>query len=267
MIVDPDFCDHWKTRMLVGCLDGDEVAPVYVLRIWSHCQNRRQWRFDGVSTEALKSLCRFPGTAEKLESALSEAGFVRRDGNVLVVCNWEEHNRTLIAAWKNGGKNRSKQPVGVPTDSPTGIPVGHRLDEIGLDDSSASSPQQKKTTPKQRKPDLLFDAIAEVTASDPAASGSYIGRVRKSLSSANPPYTPDEVRRLPEILRARHFTMPTTLGCVEKYIGWTRIQPSAEEAAKALDEVQRETLARRERDERERAASTPPPPDFGRRKP
>ncbi len=42
MIIDPDFPDHWKTRMLVGALNNDETAPVYLLRLWGHCQNRRQ---------------------------------------------------------------------------------------------------------------------------------------------------------------------------------------------------------------------------------
>lgn len=150
MIVDPDFCDHWKTRMLVGTLDGDECAPLYVLRLWAHCQNRRQSTFENLSPEALKALCRFPGNANKLESSLVTSGFVRRDGSVLEVVGWDEYNSSLIAAWNNGTKGgrpakfkRSDNPEethGKPTGIPTGKPLGRnpgvcdkmRLDEIGI---------------------------------------------------------------------------------------------------------------------------------------
>jgi hypothetical protein len=40
MIVDPDFLDHWRTRMLVDALQ-DECAPMYIIRVWAHCQQRR----------------------------------------------------------------------------------------------------------------------------------------------------------------------------------------------------------------------------------
>lgn len=114
MIVDPDFCDHWKTRMLVGLLGGDESAPVLVLRLWAHCQNRRQSHFDNLSANALRALCRFSGDADELEAALAGAGFVVRDGSSLTVCNWDQYNASLIAAWKNGGRgggaNGSRKP-------------------------------------------------------------------------------------------------------------------------------------------------------------
>jgi hypothetical protein len=149
MIVDPDFCDHWKTRMLVGTLDGDECAPLYVLRLWAHCQNRRQSTFENISSEALKALCRFPGNANKLEASLVTSGFVRRDGKVLEVVGWDEYNSSLIAAWNNGTKggrppkfkprNNTEETQTKPTGIPTGKPLGRnpgvcdkmRLDEIG----------------------------------------------------------------------------------------------------------------------------------------
>lgn len=111
MIVDPDFPDHWKTRMLVNLLGGDEASPVYVIRLWAHCQLRRQWTFEGLTPEALKALCRFPGHANKLDSSLSTSGFVRRTGTALEVLNWGDYNASLIAAWNNGSKGgRPKRP-------------------------------------------------------------------------------------------------------------------------------------------------------------
>lgn len=109
VIVEPDFCDHWKTQMLID-LTGDAAAPVYLLRLWAHCQNRRQWQFTDVSPAALKALCRFPGHANKLESSLVASGFIRRDGSTLTVCDWEVYNASLVAAWNNGKKGgRPKQ--------------------------------------------------------------------------------------------------------------------------------------------------------------
>ena len=133
MIVDPDFCDHWKTRMLVGLLNGDEAAPVYVIRVWAHCQNRRQFVFDNLPSEALKALCRFPGNANKLESSLSTSGFVRRDGANLIVCGWDEYNKSLISAWANGTKGgRPPQNPRVTKRKPTGSrEEKSRKDEIG----------------------------------------------------------------------------------------------------------------------------------------
>lgn len=151
MIVDPDFCDHWKTRMLVGALDGDEAAPMYVLRLWAHCQNRRQWQFDNLSPEALKALCRFSGPANKLESSLSASGFVRRDAKILIVVGWDKYNSALIASWTNGRLGgRPKKPPdddaetpGKPTGIPTGKPpdVARHLDSSLLGSSSLEIPE------------------------------------------------------------------------------------------------------------------------------
>lgn len=123
MIVDPDFVDHWKTRILVGLLE-DEAAPIYVLRLWAHCQNRKQDQFENLTTAALKALCRYPGHPNKLESSLLSSGFIRREQETLIVCNWAEYNASLIAAWNNGKtggrpkKNRFKNPRDNPTVNP-----------------------------------------------------------------------------------------------------------------------------------------------------
>ena len=137
MIVDPDFCDHWKTRMLVGLLDGDEAAPVYVLRIWAHCQHRKQGQFDKLPPEALKALCRFPGHSNKLEASLATSGFIRREGDAVVVVNWDEYNAGLIAAWNNGSKG-GRPPKKKPLNNPSITqekPRGLRGDESRGDET------------------------------------------------------------------------------------------------------------------------------------
>ena len=146
MIVDPDFVDHWKTRMLVDLLGNDEVAPVYVIRLWAHCQQRREWRFDPLPTAALKAICRYRGDADEFEGAMLAAGFIAREGLVLTAVGWDEYNASLIANWENGkkGGRPKKQPSnpsethGFPTDNrqeahgeASGGAKPNRLDEIG----------------------------------------------------------------------------------------------------------------------------------------
>jgi hypothetical protein len=134
MIVDPDFTEHWKTRMLVGLLDGDEAAPVYVLRLWAHCQNRKQSIFQDLHSEALKALCRFPGPANKLESSLVTSGFIRRHGKDLEVVNWSDYNASLIAAWVNGSKGGRNPGVNKTK------PRGSRVDESRADKKKPPNP-------------------------------------------------------------------------------------------------------------------------------
>lgn len=127
VIVDPDFLDHWRTRMLVDALGGDEMAPMYVMRIWGHCQQRRGDSF-AMPAAGLKAMCRAMCDAQALETALIEAGFIERDGPTIRVPKWAEKNAALIAAWDNGGRGgrkATKEPKPNPRvtqTEPTGNP-------------------------------------------------------------------------------------------------------------------------------------------------
>ena len=172
MIVDPDFLDHWKTRMLVDLLDFDEAAPVYLIRLWTHCQLRREWKFQGMTSAALRSICRYKGDADKFESALITSGYIVRDGAVLVAKGWDEYNSTLIASWTNGKKGGRPKSSAVileetrnkPDGKPGGLPVenlsGKRLDGIGSD--QIRSDQKSKTPPP---PQTKFLPNGDVDAS------------------------------------------------------------------------------------------------------
>ena len=117
MIVDPDFLDHWRTGMVVDAL-GDPMAPVYILRLWAHCQERKSDTFS-MPTRGLKAQCKFPGDAAAFEAALIEAGFIERDGETVLVCGWAEKNASLLAAWANGNKGgRPKGIVKEPKQNP-----------------------------------------------------------------------------------------------------------------------------------------------------
>jgi hypothetical protein len=132
--------------MFVDAIGGDEAGPVYILRLWAHCQRRKAWVFDNLPSSALKAICRFPGPAEDLESGLIAAGFLAREKNGKVtVLNWDEYNASLIANWSNGGKGgRPPKPSGNPpethgfsTEQPTENP--RETDRRRLDRSSSSS--------------------------------------------------------------------------------------------------------------------------------
>jgi hypothetical protein len=144
MIVDPDFLDHWKTLMLADLL-GDPQAPLYVIRIWGHCQMRRQWVFDSLPPSALKALCRFDGAADKLDAALTTAGFIRRDqSGTVTVCEWEIYNASLVANWTNGKKggrpqkSREEKPMGNPSVT-HGLPMANPWQTHGEPTPSISS--------------------------------------------------------------------------------------------------------------------------------
>lgn len=112
MIIDPDFFDHWRTRMVVDALGGDEMAPMYIMRLWAHCQNRKGDKFT-IPGVGIKALCKFQGDASAFEKALIDAEFLTRDGDTVTVEGWAERNASLIAAWENGGRGgRPKKPMG-----------------------------------------------------------------------------------------------------------------------------------------------------------
>lgn len=141
--------------MLVAMLGDDEVAPVYVIRLWAHCQNRRMWVFD-LPTAALKGICRYAGEAGKFEEAMLACGFVSREGVELTVVGWEEYNASLIAAWNNGGKGGRPRKVKIedaeksdgepdenPWDNPRdthGLPMGEPIggEGIGLEANTST---------------------------------------------------------------------------------------------------------------------------------
>lgn len=100
MIVEPDFLDHWKTRLLVRML-GTELAPIHVLRLWAHCQQRKTDRFTGWKPVVLASVCRWDGDAETLWTAMAET-FIHIEGDTVIVHGWAETNASLVSAWANG---------------------------------------------------------------------------------------------------------------------------------------------------------------------
>jgi hypothetical protein len=199
VIVDPDFLNHWRTRMLVEALN-DEMAPLYVIRIWGHCQQRRADRFDGMPAAGLKALCKAAGDAQALETALIEAGFIARDGSAITVPKWAEKNASLLAAWDNGNKGgRPKKPKQNPRvpDSPLQDQNNNPDKTHGFDDETQGKPTENPdVTDKSRgsvskdtgaaapDPDPIFGAGLAylVRCGVPEKGGrSFLGKMRKEL--------------------------------------------------------------------------------------
>lgn len=149
MIIEPDFVDHWKTRLLVGLLGDDELAPIYLIRLWAHCQQRKSSTFESLPTAAIKAICRFQGDAAKLEEALIGSGFAARDGTALCVLGWDEYNASLIANWTNGAKGG--RPKKIPIDKPAET---HGL-SMGLPEESHGAPDREEKIREEEKEDPL----------------------------------------------------------------------------------------------------------------
>lgn len=148
MIVEPDFLDHWKTKLLERRL-GDR-APLLLIRLWSHCHSRRMCRFPELTDDMLAAICRWEGDAEELRKALMEGGWLEEelveDVSWMVVHDWEQTNATLARNWRNGAKGgRPKKTQGKPKDNPEqtdwkGL-EGMGRDGKGLDGNTPLIPQ------------------------------------------------------------------------------------------------------------------------------
>lgn len=123
MIIEPDFLDHWKTRLLIRLLDT-EAAPTYVIRLWSHCQTRKTNRFQDWNPEILAAVCKWTGDAQQFWGAMMQT-FCRQQERDVIAHQWDEVNAGLIASWSNGGKGgRPKKPTGNPQIT-HGLPTGY----------------------------------------------------------------------------------------------------------------------------------------------
>lgn len=172
MIVDPDFFDHWRTQMVADMLGGDPIAPLYVMRLWAHCQNRKADSFD-IPTLGIKALCKFQGDAQALEDALIAAEYLIRDGLRVTVIGWAEKNASLLAAWENGGKGgrprkTHQEPTGNQQEThglPSGNPSLTHAKPIREDKSREEEIQEQPVRAKRSPaPDCPEDVDAQVWA-------------------------------------------------------------------------------------------------------
>lgn len=163
MIIEPDFLDDWRTRMLVDLLDRDEFAPLYILRLWSYCQTQRTVTFV-MPAAGLKAQCRYAGNAEAFERAMIAAGFIERNDDVLHVLRWEEQNVKLIANWKNGKKG-GRPPSGKTEEKDDDRSDFFDRGETILDDQLSDSDQYK--LPEDYRFSLILEPTENPTETQP----------------------------------------------------------------------------------------------------
>ncbi len=126
----------------------------------------------------------------------------------------KEDNLFAAAAAEGPDTEPLAETPDTPEPTPTPPPTG-TTPSAGLKGSKPPRPR-----------DELFDTLVDMTGSDPRVNASHLGRVLKVLRSADPPYTPDDVRRLPSAAaEAGMPSFPMTLGAVEKHIGLVRRKP------------------------------------------
>jgi hypothetical protein len=117
MIVERDFADHWKTQLVSAQLG--EGAPLAIIRLWAHCEARRDDTFE-MSSEVLRAIVRLPQKGSEIERVLIEARLIERRGKRIFVRGWRERNSRLLAAIANGKKGgRPRKPPAANPNEPT----------------------------------------------------------------------------------------------------------------------------------------------------
>lgn len=210
------------------------------------------------SDEDLAASIEWAGDPTALITALIECGFIDEcDENRLVVHDWIDHAPTYLkgAIAKHGkefcrvvrksakqgakqgarvGQRKTTPPPQHPAPNHTKPSLTEPSQEIippavaGPSDTTQKPIEQKPAKTRERNP--LFDAVAEVCGLDASTAGGLIASVVKALSSADPPYTPDDVRQFGERMYefcswAARDTPPRlrpTPKEVERYIGGIR---------------------------------------------
>ena len=194
MIIDPDFFDHWRTRMVVDALGGDEMAPMYIMRLWAHCQNRKGDKFT-IPSVGIKALCKFQGDASAFEKALIDAEFLTRDGDTVTVEGWAERNASLIAAWENGVRGgRPKKPMGNQNEThgkPDGNPtVTHGKPTANPDETDKSREEKNSSSLRsEEKASAARKPVVVLKAEDLEADGISADHARDWLKARKVPLT------------------------------------------------------------------------------
>lgn len=154
MIVQPDFLRHWKTRKLVA-MTGDQASPLFLIRLWGHCQTSRQWEFPGLKRDDLAAICEWECLrVPKLscEKALVACGWIEKiKGGGYRVRRWDYWNKNLVTNWL---RNPSGKPRDDSDDDPTGTPRAPRRlpDKPDQPDKPDKPDQINPTNPTNQAP-------------------------------------------------------------------------------------------------------------------
>lgn len=206
-------------------------------RLWSWADSQTaDGAIRGVTVGLLDDMAGLPGFAQ----AMLHVGWLLQRSGFLEFPRFDRHmgenakRRAMtakrVARHTNANTNGSSVSSPLPEkrrEENTSLPAYAGKKEANGREDATGTKAKPERQPRPR--DELFDAVCQVTASDPKTSGSHVGRVCKQLREADVPYTPAEVFSLPDLLSQRGFTLPLTLGSVTKYIGQVRTWKSQAE--------------------------------------
>lgn len=205
----------------------------------------------------------------KFANSMIEAGWLTRENGHVAFPKFDKWN-------SNGGKKRllagkrqadfkkrlgnaesvtkasTKEEKRIEEKKKENPPTPHGGDERKANPIRAKRERKPKPPRKPREPDPLFDAVAEVTGSDPTVAGGHVAKLRHLLAAAIPPYTPKDVWEFaarfgefcpwgPEKGRLR-----PTLGELEKNIGGIRASPPPATASIVAPKPAQMTFAERD---------------------
>jgi len=148
--------------MLISELD-DKAAPLYLIALWAHCQQRRAVDFHGMALSGLKAVCRYEGEASKLRSALERCGWIELQGEAVHVRGFAELNAKLVANWENGLLGGRPRVVFEPTDNPPITQLG-----IGLTHPEPSREEKSRKEKTQLGPPCPGSGVLSETDRDTA---------------------------------------------------------------------------------------------------
>ena len=232
MIVEPDFLDHWKTRLLTRLLN-DEKAPLYVLRLWAHCQQRKTDRFTGWNPDVLASVCRWDSDGATLWDAMGKT-FLEIQGDKVVVHGWAETNASLISAWANGKLGGRPKAANTASDKPSGNPsvnpeqtnrVSDREEKRREDreDCISGEPVKEKKPKATRPRNELLDGLVSACGGDPEqttkAGWSQAATALRDIRQVAPNVTVDVLRQKAEAYRKAHPDWELTTSALAKHWG------------------------------------------------
>ena len=119
MILSPDFPDHYKTKILLRL--AGHAGVFSLLKLWSQCQFRKCERIEKPAA-IVAAIADWEGDPDQLENALIESGYARREGDALVLHQWQDQNKKLFANYRNGKKGgRPKSDAPKPQKKPVGM--------------------------------------------------------------------------------------------------------------------------------------------------
>jgi hypothetical protein len=162
MIVQPNFLEHWKTRLLVK-ITKDPVAPLAVIRLWAHCQHSKRNEFPEMTPAQLASICHWEIRKPACHVAMIKAGFVDKlTPKGFAAHQWNEHNAQLIQKWHAGEKG------GRPPKSENANELGQN--EKPTDNRPITGTKPDKTRPDQTKSDMIEETKPNQTEQTPAVA-------------------------------------------------------------------------------------------------